>query len=161
MIYLMKRIFFSLIFIVMLSSCYHEVSNEVNVPDRLLSNDSIVIVLTEIQLAEGALTHKRFSHAVTTDEKDRYYAYIYRKFNLPPESLKENLDYYNSKPDQMIAIYDKVLENLSKLQAKLALEMKRVEKAKEDSLILIDTTVYVRKTIPEINKDSLDKIILW
>ena len=161
MIYLMKRIFFSLIFIGMLSSCYHEVSNEVKVPGRLLSNDSIVIVLTEIQLAEGALTHKRFSHTATTDEKERYYAYIYRKFNLTPELLKENLDYYNSNPEQMIAIYDKVLENLSILQAELTLEMKRVEKAKEDSLLSIDTTVYVRKTIPEINKDSLDKIIPW
>jgi len=157
----MKRIFFSLIFIGILSSCYHEVSREVKVLDRLLPNDSIVIVLTEIQLVEGALTNKRFSHAVTTDEKERYFAYIYRKFNLTPELLKENLDYYNSNPDQMIAIYDKVLENLSILQAKLTLEMKRVEKAKEDSILLIDTAAYVRKNIPVINKDSLDKSIPW
>ena len=157
----MKRIFFSLIFIGLLSSCYHEVNSEVKVPDRLLSNDSIVIVLTEIQLIEGALTHKRFLHDLTKDKKEQYYAYIYRKFNLTPELLKENLDYYNSNPDQMIAIYDKVLENLSKLQAELTFEIKRVEKVKEDSILLSDTTIYVRKNIPVINKDSLERIIPW
>ena len=157
----MKNLLLSILFIGLLNSCYHEVRNKVSVPDRLLSEDSLVMVLTEIQIAEGALTYKRISHIKTTDEKERYYALIYQKYNLSPELVKQNINYYNSNADQMISIYDKVLEHLSKLEGDLTIQKKLEEKAKEDSLKSIDTTIYIRSSLLPAEKDSLEKELPW
>jgi len=142
------KILFSVFLLSTLASCYHEVKEKVALPERLLSEDSLIDVLTEVQLADGAVTYKRISHKKTGNEKEKYYAYIYKKYHLTPELLKQNLDYYNSNPDKMIAIYDKVLARLSQLESKINLEVKAEEKAKQDSLQAIDTTILIRKTVP-------------
>ena len=48
----------------------------------------------------------------TGNEKEKNYAYIYKKYHLTPELLKQNLDYYNSNPDKMIAIYAKMARGM-------------------------------------------------
>ena len=151
----MKQLLVSLLFIVLLGSCYHEVKQEPVKPERLLSEDSMVIVLTEIQLADGALTLMNYNHITKTDEKKRYYAYIYKKFNLTPELLKQNIEYYNTDPAKMIAIYDKVLEKLSFLQGELTIELKKEEKARQDSINSVDTTVYVRSSMSGYRTDTI------
>jgi len=140
------KILFPVFLLSVLTSCYHEVKEKVAIPERLLSEDSLIDVLTEVQLADGAVTYKRISHKKAENEKEKYYAYIYKKYHLTPELLKQNVDYYNSNPDKMIAIYDKVLARLSQLEAKINLEVKIEEKAKQDSLQAIDTTIFIRKT---------------
>ncbi len=144
-----------------LTSCYHEVKDTVSKPDRLLSEDSLVEVLTEVQLADGAITYKRISHKKAGNDKEKYYAYIYQKYHLTPLLLKQNVDYYNTDPDKMIAIYDKVLAKLSQLEANINMEIKKEAKAKEDSLQAIDTTIYVRKSMPPYFQDSTSKGFIW
>jgi len=157
----MSRAFFSFLIIGLLTSCYHEVENKVEIPKRLLTEDSLVIVLTEVQLAEGAITYTRISHKKVKNDKEKYYAYIYRKYNLTPELVKENIDYYNSDPERMIAIYDKVLARLSELQAVLSVELKKKEKAKEDSINSIDTTIYIRKVVIPYRNSTLNQKFTW
>ncbi len=142
------KILFPVFLLSVLTSCYHEVKEKVAIPEKLLSEDSLIAVLTEVQLANGAITYKRISHKKAENEKEKYYAYIYTKYHLTPKQLKQNIDYYNTNPDKMIAIYDKVLARLSQLEAKINLEIKAKEKAKTDSLQAIDTTILVRKTVP-------------
>jgi len=157
----MSRAFFSFLIIGLLTSCYHEAAEEVVIPQRLLPEDSLVTVLTEVQLAEGAITYNRISHKKVKDDKEKYYAFIYRKFNLTPELLKENIDYYNSDPERMVAIYDKVLARLSELQAVLSVELKKKEKAKEDSINSIDTTIYIRKVVIPYSNSTSNKKFTW
>ncbi len=152
----MKRLLFPLLLFGLFSSCYHEVKIEPEKPGRLLLEDSMVIVLTETQLADGALTLLKYNHAQKSKEKERYYAYIYKKFNLTPEILKKNIEYYNADPEKMIAIYDRVLEKLSVMQAEYSLKLKKLEKEKQDSINSIDTTFFVKKSLPPfpINQDN-------
>jgi len=157
----MNRYVLYCIIIGLLTSCYHEAAEKVVTPKRLLSEDSLVTVLTEVQLAEGALTFNRISHKKIKYDKDKYYAYIYRKYNLTPELLKENVDYYNSDPDRMVMIYDKVLARLSELQAVLSVELKKEEKAKEDSINSIDTTIYIRKVVIPYRNSSANQKFTW
>jgi len=157
----MNRYVLYCIIIGLLTSCYHEVENKVETPKRLLSEDSLVKVLTEVQLAEGAITYTRISHKKVKDDKEKYYAYIYRKFNLTPELLKENVNYYNSDPERMVAIYDKVLARLSELQAVLSVELKKKEKAKEDSINSIDTTIYIRKVVIPYRNSTSNQKFTW
>jgi len=150
----MKKLFLPFLLIGILTSCYHEVKDVVKMPSRLLPEDSLVLVLTEVQIADGALTYQRISHKKVKGSKEKYYAYIYKKFNLTPELLEENVKYYNADPDKMAAIYDRVLENLSKLEGELNLEKNEIEKKKQDSIKAIDTTIYVRSRIVKKEKHS-------
>ena len=157
----MNRYILYFIVIGLLTSCYHETTEQAVIPERLLTEDSLVMVLTEVQLAEGALTYTRISHKKVNDDKDKYYAYIYRKYNLTPELLKENIDYYNSDPERMIAIYDKVLARLSELQAVLSVKLKKQEKAREDSINSIDTTIYVRRVVIPYKNSTSNQKFTW
>ena len=130
-------------------------------PDRLLPEDSLIEILTEVQLADGAITYKRISHKKTGNDKEKYYAYIYQKYHLTPKLLKQNIDYYNTEPEKMIAIYDKVLARLSQLEAKINLEIKKETKAKQDSLQTIDTTIFVRKTMVPFFQETALKMFTW
>ena len=132
-----------------------------SVPDRLLSEDSLVEVLTEVQLADGATTYKRISRKKAGNDKEKYYAYIYQKYHLTPKLLKQNIDYYNADPEKMIALYDKVLAKLSQLEANINLEIKKEAKAKHDSLQAIDTTIFVRKTMSPFFQDTALNMFTW
>jgi len=160
-IFLVTNILFSVFLLFILTSCYHEVEEKVSVPERLLSKDSLVAIITEVQLADGAVTYKRISHKNGINDKEKYYAFIYKKYQITPKLLKENIDYYNIDPEKMIAIYDEVLARLSQLEAKINLELKEQEKVKQDSLNFIDTTVFVRNTLEPYFDSTLSKPFIW
>jgi len=75
--------------------------------------------------------------------------------------LEENVKYYNSDPDKMAAIYDRVLANLSKLEGKLTLMKNEIEKRRMDSINAIDTTVYVRSHIAVKKEYSEKESLPW
>ncbi len=158
------KILLSLFLLATITACYHEVSEKVVAPKRLLPEDSLVRVLTEIQLADGAITYKRISHKKVGDEKEKYYAVIYKKYNLTPELLKDNINYYNNDPDKMVEIYDKVLARLSQLEAKINLEVKEKEreKARQDSIrAALDTNIFVLKKMGDSVKTDKTKMFIW
>ena len=153
-----KLLIFILVLVVVSSGCYHEVKPEIKVPERLLPEDTFVMVLADIQIAEGAIEYRRENHIYKNDDMKRFYAYVYEKYHLTPELLKENMDYYNTDPDRMVEIYDKVLAKLMETQAEMELKKKAKEERIRDSLAQIDTTIYVRRVIKPKPASDLKKI---
>jgi hypothetical protein len=102
------------------------------------------MVLTHIQLADGAVEYQREHHHYKPNDNDRYYSYIYQKFHLTPKELKDNLDYYNSDPVKMEQLYDKALALLTEIQGNLEVQQKIREQKIKDSLAKLDTNHYVR-----------------
>lgn len=121
------RNFFKLILIgLVLSSCYHENKPEQILPEKLLSEDELVSVMTDLQLAEGVISHQRIKRANgRKDYKDTVYNVILEHYELSLGDLNENFDYYNSDPQNMELLYEKVLSNLSKLQTEVELSSKK------------------------------------
>ncbi len=155
---LAAKIMLSAFLLSILTSCYHEVKEKAALPKRLIPEDSLILILTEIQLADGAVTYKRISHKKVKNEKEKYYAFIYKKYHLTPEILKDNVTYYNSSPEKMVFIYDRVLARLSQLEAEINLEVKEKEKARQDSINALDKTIYVKKALmPYYQKDKPEK----
>ena len=71
-----------------------------------------------IQLAEGVISYQRvLKYRKTSDFKDSLYSVVLDHYELSLDELNENLDYYNSDPNNMELIYDKVLSKLSRLQS--------------------------------------------
>jgi len=132
-------------------------------PERLLPEDTFVMVMAEVELTEGALEYRREFRADGNDYEKRFYNYIYKKYNLTPVTLKENIDYYNSEPKKMMHLYDKILARLTEVQTEQELIRKKIAKRKRDSLSKLDTTHYIYKIIqykPEKNNKKLWPI-LW
>ena len=119
--------FFKLILIsLVLSSCYHETRPELIRPEKLLSEDELVSVMTDLQLAEGVISHQRIKKANGRKEyRDTVYNVILDHYELSLSDLNENFDYYNSDPQNMEMLYERVLSNLSKLQTEVELAIKK------------------------------------
>jgi len=157
----MKQFIVFLLLTLALSSCYKKVHIETKKPSHFLSEDSLVLILTEIQMAEGAINYRRIEHLPNNNARERYYTYVFKKFKVTPFDLKENLDYYNGNPEKMIEIYDKVLANLLKLEGEIDLKLKIREQYIKDSLALVDTSLYVRKYIPRTDLQFFSNPYNW
>lgn len=107
-------------------SCYHENQKEIVVPEKLLSEDELVEVLTDLQLAEGLITYQRLQKiSVKKDFKDSVYNLVFENYGLTIPELTSNLNYYNNDPQNMEILYEKVLSNLSKLQSEVEVAAKK------------------------------------
>ncbi len=122
---------FSFIFIaLLLSSCYTENKPEVKPPEKLLSEDIIIDILTDIQLAEGIIVNRRSSKTtVPKSFKDSIYQVIFDHYQITARELNENLDYYNNDPEQMEEIYEEVLSRLSQKETEIRIANQPVDSA--------------------------------
>lgn len=121
--------FFFLLFI--LSSCYNERKVVPVAPDPLLTEDQLVGVLTDLQLAGAIINYDRLQKITNKrDFKDTIYSLIFKHYNITAEQLNDNLDYYNFDPENMEHLYDEVLSNLSTLQSEI-----QVEASNSDTLV--------------------------
>lgn len=117
-----------------LSSCYHENNIEVRKPEKQISIDELTHILTDLQIAEGVLVSNRTIQIKTDEEfKDSLYMVIFDHYDITPSVFEENVNYYNSDPALMEKVYNKVLENLNKMQSKIENEArKESEESKEN-----------------------------
>ena len=120
-----------IIIILGLNSCYNENKPVVETPDFVMSEEMVIDILTDIQLAEGIITNSRLGKTtVKRDFKDSVYQVIFDHYEITAEQLTKNLDYYNSDVEKMEKMYEKVLENLSVHETEI-----RITDKKQDSLI--------------------------
>jgi len=105
-----------LIFILLLAvqaSCSH---TEERVPDDIISPDSMVMILADFHIAE-AIAGDASLFQQKPDMKKSFYKYILTHHQINYQKLKLSLDYYSARPKQFSAIYEQVLNELSKRQA--------------------------------------------
>jgi len=94
--------------------------NEV-VPDSILSEEQLVILLTDAYLAEGASGINVKS--VTGEKFDSTYIFNPLKDNhIDRAKFDSSMVYYTKHPKKLKLIHDKVLDKLSAAQAKGKLE---------------------------------------
>jgi len=92
----------------------------------------MVSLMTDIQIAEGALAYSRIKYRTVKNLKEPYYNQIFLHYNITPQDFIDNLNYYNSMPELMEGVIDKVLENLNQMQAQVEIDIK--EQTISDSL---------------------------
>lgn len=83
----------------------------------------MVGLMTDVQIAEGALTYSRVKYRTVKELKEPYYNQIFLHYSISPQDFIDNLNYYNSIPEVMEGIVDKVLENLNQMQAQVEIEI--------------------------------------
>lgn len=74
----------------------------------------MIAILTDVHIVEGAKIGRKIMG--DTLMMDAYYRKVFAKHDIDKKQLEENYRYYSSDPERMDGIYEKVLDNLNKLQ---------------------------------------------
>ena len=128
----MKHILLLIIPLILFSSCYHENKEKVAKPKTLFSARQMVDILTDVQLSEGAIAGNRLNRKHTdSDYRDSIYGLVFHHYGITAQQLRENMDYYNSRPEEMEKIYNEVLSNLSRMKSEIEIKIKKDKAAKE------------------------------
>jgi len=136
-----SKLLVSLLLLMSFSSCYNVNKSEAQTPSKLLSESEMVIVLTEIQIAEAGFSINK-NRKDADSLKPEYYDKILSQYSITLHQFKENVDYYHHSPKEMEKIYEQVLENLSKVQSEVILEEEEYKKQKtEDSITIINDSL--------------------
>lgn len=151
----MRKIIIALSVIFTLNSCYNINESVVQPPDKLLSKEEVVSILTEIQIVEAgfSITENRRDER---DLKPQYYQAVLDSHNISLLQLRENVNYYQSSPKVMEEVYETVLANLSKIQSDVKMEVDELQRVQDsldklsDSLISDTLLAHpIIKTIPD------------
>lgn len=158
----MIRFFLLILIVSSLLSCYHENMEIVPVPEKLLTKDQMIDILTDLQLSEGILTFKRIERQPVANYGESLYTKVIDEHQLTREQLQENIDYYNSDPKLMEKIYEEVLARLNKKQSELmiqAAKLDSIQAFKRDSIQMQDSATHFQFiNLVLINEnDSLQK----
>jgi len=143
----------------MLNACYHINENEIVKPDNFFDKQKMINILTDAQIVEGALNFNRINRINVTELKEEYYNQVFIKYNITAYDFKQNMDYYNSKPDEMEEILDGVLEKLNQIQAQLEQKIADEKAVKDslnqvriqDSIAVADSLKTIENTLPGNN----------
>ena len=90
---------------------------EVKIPVGILPKEQIVNILTDVHLAEAALTYKSAKSDSAMQLAVDYYNYIYQSRHVTKKQFDESLDFYTKHPELLEKIYEEVINELSKKQA--------------------------------------------
>lgn len=151
-------------------SCYHENKEVIQEPQKLLSKEQMVDILTDLQLAEGILIYSKIERLPSQNSGIAIYSLVIEKYNLTREELQENIDFYNNDPKLMEKIYDEVLVRLNKMQFELnlqAMKLDSIQKFKRDSIRIHDSILRnpIISLLHITKNDSLlkrtDTIVNW
>ena len=119
-----RNTFFFLSTLLILSACKPKSAFEVtddminNVPDSVLAVDNMVLVMTDIHLAE-ALVQENKTDTIPQDIRlKEHYAYIFKLHNIDSKKYNSSYNYYSQNPVLMNHIYTKVVEQLNVLESK-------------------------------------------
>lgn len=109
----MKKWAYSFLLGMLLMACAPTGPELPDPPDNLLSFDEMVALVADLQF-EQALYDKRYVQRNFLEPivEERYYA-VFEAHGVTEDDFLANYTYYKEDPEQLLAIYEKVLEDLS------------------------------------------------
>lgn len=100
------------IFTLFLFSCQRP--DAIKVPEGTMSESKMVEILTDIHLVEGAKVGNKIMG--DTIPAPVYFKKVYQKYNISEEQFAKDFAFYTANPKLMDDIYEKVIENLNKIE---------------------------------------------
>ena len=83
-------------------------------PEGLLDRETFTQVLTEAQVIEARVNQELVIEKRSAIAKDRYYEEIFERYNTDEEQFKRTFEFYSERPEELRAIYEEVLTELSR-----------------------------------------------
>ena len=104
--------------LLLLLSCDNK-KTEVVAPTVLLSETQMVEVMTDIQIIENAINHRKGKGYRTSNLKTKGFDAIFAHYGITDSVFMENLDYYNENPVMMKRVMDAVNVKFKRIQEEL------------------------------------------
>lgn len=89
--------------------------NTKKLPQGILSSDQMIGVMVDLQLIEGLIAVRD----TELEEVNTYYQSIFKKHQIDKETLDKSIQYYSKHPDILEIVYQEVITELSKKQARV------------------------------------------
>lgn len=87
-------------------------------PPRIIPQDKISQILTDLYMADGLLNQPQIRKEFDYKDSTENYMDIIESYGYTKEELDENISYlFVSNPKKLEAVYDRVLANLSRIEA--------------------------------------------
>lgn len=93
-----------------------------NKPVIVLTEEQLIAVMTDAQILEAALNHKRNIGQSTTELKSVWYNQLFERYQITNQIFEDNLNYYAENPGKMESILEEVLARLSQMQSEVNAE---------------------------------------
>lgn len=138
----MKKVW---ILFVLLIACEANTANPP--PEILIPEDTMENILYDITLLKSIINN-RFGGE--TPKKILNNKYILRKYNIEDSVLKQNQTYYAQSPKKMVAIYDRIIKRLEKVEDSIGVLVQKEQKELEERIQREKDRIAARK-----QKDSL------
>jgi len=90
-----------------------------NVPKDLIPEDSLVLIIVDMHLADAILIEPSVQQKQFVINKTKFYNVVLDKHSITKEEFQKNIDYYSNNPEQFNKVYEKVIEELTILQGNL------------------------------------------
>ncbi len=92
-------------------------------PSGIIAKDSMVMIMCEGFLAEGASKQIQQQHKNNVlAHTNVFYHLLFKKYGVTREAFQKSLAYYYQSPQTAMKMYEEVIENLNKMESTLHTE---------------------------------------
>ena len=123
----MKRFSLIILLFVLVTACGGH-KDKGFIPDRLLTEQEMIDLMTDVQIIEGDITYQKtrereLSDSIKIKPKDyvklseEYYDQLFEHYGITDSIFRQNIRYYTEQPALLEKIMDSVVKRLTKEQA--------------------------------------------
>jgi hypothetical protein len=96
--------------------CFLIACNFDSIPENVVDEDLMVHILVDVHLIESDLATMSYGDTLFQHGAN-HYQYVFNKYSIDSTVFRESMIYYTHHPEVLNKIYDKVLEEYSKMEA--------------------------------------------
>ncbi len=108
--------FYPIIFLLLLGCNYSE---KEKLPENIIPEKQLIPILVDIHFADATLSVLHFDKKNDRYKPENYYNIVLKKHGVDRKIFDKSIEYYSKNPKELDIIYDKVLNEFSKLKANL------------------------------------------
>lgn len=106
-----------LLFLFFILGCNY--SEKKKPPENIIPEKQLIPILVDIHFADATLSVLHFDKKNARYKPENYYNIVLKKHGIDRKKFDESIEYYSKNPEELDIIYDKVLNEFSKLKANL------------------------------------------
>jgi len=113
------KYFFWFLIIPALFACKKQQSptgSDTQKPDSLISRRQMVRILTDVHLTEAAVSFIKTRGDASKNLSEDYYTVVFSKYKISRKNFESNFDYYKRDQEDLIKMYEEVIDNLERLK---------------------------------------------
>ncbi len=91
--------------------------SKTEMPSKLLSEQEMISLLTDLQIIEADLTLRKTNQQDINGLPQQFYDQLFEHYGITDSIFSENLRYYTKRPATLECIMDSVVQRLTKEQS--------------------------------------------